>query len=226
MDYFGLCIIYVTKGITSHHTIRTKPSELKSLLMKVKEESKKSWLKAQHSKNKDHGIWFHHFIANRWGEKWKQWQILFSWALKHGSDCSQEIKRCLLLGRRAMTNLCSILKSRDITLLTKVHIIKALVFPVVIYGYESWTIKKAECQRIDAFELWCWRRLLRTYLGLQGDQPNESQMKSTLNIHWKGWCWSWGSNTLANWCKELTTHWKRPWCWERLKAGGEGDDRG
>ena len=160
------------------------------------------------------------------GGGWKQWQILFSWALKHGSDCIQEIKRCLLLGRRAMTNLCSILKSRDITLLTKVQILTALVFPVVIYGCESWTIKKAECQRIDAFELWCWRRLLRAYLGLQGDQTNESQMKSTLNIHWKGWCWSWGSNTLANWCKELTTHWKRPWCWERLKAGGEGDDRG
>ena len=77
------------------------------------------------------------------------------------SDCSPEIKRCLLLGRKAMTNLDSILKSRDITLLTNVHIVKAMVFPVVMYGYESWTIKKAEHQRIDAFELWCWRRLLR-----------------------------------------------------------------
>ena len=76
-------------------------------------------------------------------------------------DCSHEIKRCLLLGRKAMTNLHSILKSRDITLLTKVHIVKTMVFPVVMYGCESWTIKKAECQRIDAFELWCWRRLLR-----------------------------------------------------------------
>ena len=77
------------------------------------------------------------------------------------SDCSPEIKRCLLLGRKAMTNLDSILKSRDITLLTNVHIVKAMVFPVVMYGYENWTIKKAEHQRIDAFELWCWRRLLR-----------------------------------------------------------------
>ena len=76
-------------------------------------------------------------------------------------NCSHEIKRHLLLGRKVMTNLDSILKSRDITLLTKVHLVKAMVFPVVMYGCESWTIKKAECQRIDAFELWCWRRLLR-----------------------------------------------------------------
>ena len=76
-------------------------------------------------------------------------------------DCSHEIKRHLLLGRKAMTNLDSILKTRDITLPTKVHMVKAVVFPVVMYGYETWTIKKAECQRIDAFELWCWRRLLR-----------------------------------------------------------------
>ena len=76
-------------------------------------------------------------------------------------DCSHEIKRCLLLGRKAMTNLDSILKSRHIILLTKVHLVKAMVFPVVMYGCESWTIKKAECQRNDAFELWCWRRLLR-----------------------------------------------------------------
>ena len=76
-------------------------------------------------------------------------------------DCSHEIKRRLLLGRKAMTNLDSILKSRDFALLTKVHLVKAMVFPAVIYGCESWTIKKAECQRMDAFELWCWRRLLR-----------------------------------------------------------------
>ena len=76
-------------------------------------------------------------------------------------DCSHEIKRCLLLGRKVMTNLDSILKSRDITLPTKVHLVKAMVFPVVMYGCESWTIKKAEHRRIDAFELWCWRRLLR-----------------------------------------------------------------
>ena len=82
-------------------------------------------------------------------------------SLTADGDCSHEIKRCLLLGRQVMTNLDSIFKSRDITLSTKVHLVKAMVFPVVMYGCESWTIKKAECQRIDAFELWCWRRLLR-----------------------------------------------------------------
>ena len=76
-------------------------------------------------------------------------------------DCSHEKKRCLLLGRKAMTNLDRIFKNRDITLLTKVHLVKAMVFPVVMYGCESWTMKKAECQRIDDFELWCWRRLFR-----------------------------------------------------------------
>ena len=93
----------------------------------------------------------------------KQWLTLYLGGSKitADSDCSHEIKRRLLLGRKAMTNLDNILKSRDITLLTKVHLVKSLVFPVIIYGYESWTIKKDEHQRIDAFELWCWRKLLR-----------------------------------------------------------------
>ena len=87
-------------------------------------------------------------------------------------DCSCEIKRCLLLGRKAMINLDSILKSKDITLSTKVHLVKAMVFPVVMYGCESWTIKKAECRRIDAFELWCWRRLLRVpWTARRSNQP-------------------------------------------------------
>ena len=90
----------------------------------------------------------------------------------HG-DCSHEIKGCLLLGRKAIINLDNVLKSRDITLLTKVCIVKGMVFPVVMYGYESWTIRKAECQRIDALELWCWRRLLRV-LGQQGKQTSQS----------------------------------------------------
>ena len=123
-----------------------------------------------------------------------------------------------------MTNLYSILKSKDITLSTKVCLVKAMVFPVVMYGCESWTIKKTERWRIDAFELWYWRRHLRVPWTARG--WNQSILrKSILNIHWKDWCWSWNSNTLANWCKELT-HWKRPWCWERLREGGEGDDRG
>jgi len=97
------------------------------------------------------------------GKQWKQWEILFSWAPKITADhdCSQEIKRHFLLGRKVMTNLYSILKSRDITCPTKVHPVKAMVFPVVMYGCESWTIQKAKGQRIDAFEVWCWRRLLR-----------------------------------------------------------------
>ena len=96
------------------------------------------------------------------GKQWKQWlTILGSSKITADGDCSHEIKRHLLLGRKAMTNLDSILKNRDITLPTKVHLVKAMVFPVVIYGCESGTVKKAEHQRIDAFELWCWRRLLR-----------------------------------------------------------------
>ena len=87
--------------------------------------------------------------------------IFLGFKISIDGDCSHEIKRRLLLGRKVMTNLDSIFKSRDITLPTKVHLVKAMVFPVVIYGCESWTVKKAECQRIDAFELWCWRRLLR-----------------------------------------------------------------
>ena len=96
-------------------------------------------------------------------EKWNQWQILFSWAPKPLSkgDCSHEIKRHLLLGRKSMTNLDNVLKSRDITLLTKFCLIKAMVFPGVMYGCESWTIKKAECWRNNSLKLWCWRRLLR-----------------------------------------------------------------
>ena len=97
------------------------------------------------------------------GKQWKQCQTLSFWAPKitADGDCSPEIKRRLLLGRKVMTNLDSIFKSRDITLTTKVHLVKAMVFPVVRYGCESWAVKKAEYRRIDAFELWCWRRLLR-----------------------------------------------------------------
>ena len=92
-----------------------------------------------------------------------------------GGDCSHEIKRRLLLGRKVMTNLDSILKSRDISLSTKVHLVKAMVFPVVMYGCESCTVKKAECQRIDAFELWCWRRLLRVPWTAKDIQPVHSK---------------------------------------------------
>ena len=100
-------------------------------------------------------------MVNRWGKNGNNDFIFLGSKITANGDCSYEIKRCLLLGRKAMTDLETILKSRDVTLPTKVHLVKAMVFPVVMYGSESWTIKKAECRRIDAFGLWCWRRLLR-----------------------------------------------------------------
>ena len=134
--------------------------ELKSLLMKAKEESEKVGLKLNIQKTK---IMASSPIIS-WqinGETVSDF-ILGGSKIAADGDCSHEIKRCLLLGRKVMTNLDSILKSRDIIALsTKVRLVKAMVFPVVMYGCESWTIKKAEQQRIDALELWCWRRLLR-----------------------------------------------------------------
>ena len=136
--------------------------ELKSLLMKVKEESQKAGLKLNIQKTK--------IMASGPTTSWQTNGetvetvtdfIFLGSKITAGDDCSQEIKRCLLLGRKVTTNLGSILKSRDITLSTKVHLVKAVVFPVVMYGCESWTMKKNEHRRIDAFELWCWRRLLR-----------------------------------------------------------------
>ena len=140
-------------------TLMAESEELKSLLMKVKEESEKVDFKLNIQKTK--------IMAS---SPITSWQIdgetvsdFIFWGSKitADGDCSHEIKRCLLLGRQVMTNLDSILKSRDITLPTKVHLVKAMVFPVVTYGCKSWTVKNAEGQRTDAFELWCWRRLLR-----------------------------------------------------------------
>ena len=117
--------------------------ELKSLLLKVKEESEKAGLKLNIQKTKDHGIWSHHFMANRWGNNGNSDRLYFLGSkITADGDCSHEIKRRLLFGRKVMTNLDSILKSRDVTLPTKVRLLKALVFPVVRYGCESWTIKK------------------------------------------------------------------------------------
>ena len=139
-----------------------REEELQSLLMKVKEESEKVGVKLNIQKTK--------IMAS---DPITSWQIdgetveivsdFIFWDSKitADGDCSHEIKRCLLLGRKVMTNLDSILKSRGITFPTKVHLVKAMFFPVVMYGCESWTVKKAECRRIDAFELWYWRRLLR-----------------------------------------------------------------
>ena len=136
--------------------------ELKSLLMKVKEDSERVGLKLNIQKTK--------IMASGPITSWEidgetvetvSDFILRGSKITEDGDCSHEIKRCSLLGRKVMTNLDSIFKSRDITLPTKVHLVKAMVFPVVMYGCESWTIKKAELKKIDAFELWCWRRLLR-----------------------------------------------------------------
>ena len=139
-------------------------------------------------------------------------------------DCSHKIKRCLLLGRKVMTNLDSILKSRDIILPTKVHLVKAIVFPVVIYGCESWTIKRAEHQRTDAFELWCWRRLLR--VPWTARRSNQSILKEIspeysleglilkLKLQFFGYL------------MQRTDSFEKPWYLERLKAGREMDDRG
>ena len=199
--------------------------ELKSLLMKVKEESEKVGLKLNIQKTK--------ITASGPITSWQLdretmetvTDIIF-WGSKitADGDCSHEIKRRFHLGRKVMTNLDSILKSRDITLPTKVHLVKVLVFPVVMYGCESWTIKKVGHWRIDAFELWCWRRLLR--VPWTARRSNQFTLKEiVLNIYLKDWCWSWNANTLATWCEELT-HLKRPCCWEWLQVGRKGDDSG
>ena len=136
--------------------------ELKSLLMKVKQKSEKVGLKLGIQKTKIMAFG----LITSWQRDGETMETVANFVflgskITADGDCSHEIKRCLLLGRKVMTNLDSFLKSRDITLPTKVHLVKAVVFPVVMYGCESWSIKKVECKRIDAFKLWCWRRLLR-----------------------------------------------------------------
>ena len=139
-------------------------------------------------------------------------------------DCSHQIKRCLHLGRKVMTNLDSILKSRDITLSIKVWLVKAMVFPVVMYGCESWTVKKAEHWRIDAFELWCWRRLLR--VPWTARRSNQSILKEI-----SPGC-SLGGLTLklklqySGHLMRRADSFEKTWCWEILRTKGEGDDRG
>ena len=160
--------------------------EQNSLLMKVKEESEKAGLKLNIQKTKIMAS----SPVTSWqidGERMKTVAdfIFLSSKITADGDCNHETKRRLLLARKAMTNLDSILKSRDITLPTKVHLVKAMVFPVVIYGCKSWTIKKAECRRIYAFELWCWRRLLK--VPCTARISNQSILKeiSPEYIHWK-----------------------------------------
>ena len=156
----------------------------------------------------------------------KQWKLtdftLGGSQITADGVCSHEIKRGLLLGRKGMTNLNPLLKSRDITLPTKVHLVNAMVFLVVRYGCESWTVKKAECWRIEAFELWCWRRLLR--VPWTARRFNQSILKEiSPGCSLEGLRLKLKLSILITWYKELTPL-NRPWCWERLKAG-EGDDR-
>ena len=163
--------ISTTSNMQMTPPLRQKVEKNWSLLMKERGEWK-SWLRTQHSENTDHGIWSHHFISNRWGTMETVADFIFLGSkITTDSDCSHEIKRRLLLGRKVMTKPDSILKSRDITLPAKVCLVKTLVFPLVMYGCKNWTIKKAECWRIDTSELWCWRR---EFLGHQGDPTSPS----------------------------------------------------
>ena len=208
--------------------------ELKSILIQVKEESENAGLKLNIQKTKimASGPIISWQIDGETMETVRDFIFLGSKITADG-DCRHEIKRLLLLGRKVWTNLLShfshvrlchgILKSRDITLLIKVHIVKAMVFPVVMYGCESWTIKKAECQRIDVFELWCWRRLLRVpWAARRANQPTLKEINPEYSL--KGLMLKLKLQNLDTWCEELT-HWKRPWCQEKLRAWGEGGNR-
>ena len=163
-------------------------------------------------------------MGNRWGNNGNSDRLDFGGDPKiiADGDCSHEIKRCLLLGRKAVTNLDSILKSRDNALPTKVHLVKAMVFPVVMYSCESWTVKKAEHRRIDAFEMWCWRRLLRVpWTARRSSQSILREISPEYSL--EGLMLMLKFSTLATWWEELT-HLKRPWFWERLKVGGATED--
>ena len=196
--------------------------ELKSLLMKVKEESEKVGLKLNIQKTK---IMASGAITS-WqidGETVRNF-IFWDSRITADADCSHEIKRRLLLGRKVMTNLDSILKSRDITLPTKVCLVKAMVFPVVMYGRESWTVKKAEHQKIDAFELWCWRRLLR--VPWTARRSNQSILKEiSPGCSLEGVMLKLKLQYFGHLMQRVDSL-EKTWCLEGLGAGGEGDDRG
>ena len=159
------------------------------------------------------------------GKQWKQWLTIFLGSqITADSDYSHEIKRRLLLGRKVMTNLGSTLKSRDTTLPTKVCLVKNMVYPVVMYGCEGWIIKKAERRRIDAFELWCWRRLLR--VPWTARRSNQSILKEISPEYWlEGLIFKLKLQYFGHTMRRANSG-KRPWCWEGLWAGGEVDDRG
>ena len=158
------------------------------------------------------------------GKQWKQCQTLF-WGgskITADGDCSHETKRCLLLGRKVLTKLDSVLKSKDIILPTKVHLVKAMVFPVAMYGCENWAIKKPEHRRIMLLNCGVGEDSWES-IGLQGDPTSPILKEISPGCLLEGLMWSRNFNTLTTWYEDLT-HWKRPWCWEG--TGGEGDDIG
>ena len=198
--------------------------ELKSLLMKVKEESENVGLKLNIQKTK--------IMASGPITSWEiDGEIVETVAdfiflgskISADGDCSHEIKRHLLLGKKVMTNLDYIFKSRDITLPTKVHLIKAMVFPVVMYGCETWTVKKAECRRIDAFELWCWRRLLR--VPWTARRSNQSILKISPGCSLEGLMLKLKLQYFGHLMQRVDSL-EKILMLEGLGAGGEGDNRG
>ena len=199
--------------------------ELKSLLMKVKEENEKVGLELNIQKTK--------IMASGPITSWEidgetvetvSDFILGGSIITVDGDCSHEIKSCLLLGRKFMSNLDSILKSRDITLPTKVCLVKAMVFPVVMYGCERWTVKKAEHRRLDAFELWCWRRLLRVpWTARRSNQSILKEMSPGITL--EGMMLKQKLQYFGHLMRKVDSL-EKTRCWEGLGAGGEGDDRG
>ena len=204
-------------------TLMAESEELKSLLMKVKEW--KSWLKTQHSEKLDHGIWSHHFMANRWENNGNSERILGGSKITADGDCSHEIKRRLFLGRKAMTSLDSIWKSRDITLPTKVHLLKAMVFPVVMYGCESWAIKESWAPKN-----WCfWTVVLEKTL----ESPLDCKIKPFNPKENQSWIFT-GRTDAETETPILWPPGGKNWLiWKDPDAGkdwrretGKGDDRG
>ena len=167
-------------------------------------------------------------MVNKWGKSGKSDRFYFGTRdtkITADGNCSHRIKNFLILGRKAMTNLERILKSKDITLLTKVHTVKAMIFPVVMYGCESWTIKKGWALKNLCFLIVVLKMTLESPLDCKEVKPvipKGNQLR--IFIGRTDWCWSWSSNTLTIWCWK-STHWKRSWCWEWLKVEGEGGDR-
>ena len=206
-------------------TLKAESKELTSLLMKVKEESEKVGLKLNIQKRK--------ILASGPITSWEidgktvetVSDFIFGGSkITADGDCSHEIKRCLLLGRKVMTNLDSIFKSRDITLPTKVHLVKAMVFPVVMYGCESWTVKKAERRRIDDFELWCWRRLLRVpWTARRSDQSILKEINSGITL--EGMMLKLKLQYFGHLMRRVDSL-EQTLMLGGIGAGGKGDDRG